>query len=165
MFFFLFVFLGKNAILLDTNAILFEQCEILIHIGGNKMQIVTLYSSTIWELYLATLQVPGVFISKYIGILISKYMNIARRYDLVLLFSVIGYYLGELQKIFSTNSQIYGETRSWISCCVYLLKPTLRKFLLCNCIKTKIQSHLLLITHSESKSLNFLELNFLALKT
>lgn len=44
---FLFVFLGKNAVLLDTNAILFEQCEILIHIGGSKMQIVTLYSSTI----------------------------------------------------------------------------------------------------------------------
>lgn len=105
MFFFPFVFLGKNAVLLDKNAILFEQCEILIHVGGSKMQIVTLYSSTIWELYLATLQVSGVFISKYIGIFISKYMNIARRYDLVLLFSVIGYYFENFKRYFPQTAK------------------------------------------------------------
>lgn len=99
------MFLGKNAILLDTNAILFEQCEILIQVGGNKMQIVTLYSSTIWELYLATLQIPGVFISKYFGILISKYMKIDRRYDLVLLFSVIGYYFENFKRYFPQTAK------------------------------------------------------------
>lgn len=47
MVFFSVSVLGKNAILLDTNAMISEQCEILSQVGGNKMQIVTLYSSTI----------------------------------------------------------------------------------------------------------------------
>lgn len=34
--------LGKSTILLVKNAVLPEQCGIVSHVGGNKMQIVTL---------------------------------------------------------------------------------------------------------------------------
>lgn len=105
MVFFSVSVLDKNAILLDTNAIVSEQYEILSQVGGNKMQIVTLYSSTIWELYIATLQFPGVLISKYIGVLISKYMNIARRCYLMLLFSVIGYESENFKRYFQQTAK------------------------------------------------------------
>lgn len=61
-------------------------------------------------------------------------------------------WIWKLQKIFSTKSQTYRETHSWSSCCVYLVEATLRKLLLYSCIKTKIQSYLLLITQSELQS-------------